>query len=457
MIEFADIIDAIRFRWKLATGVFAAIMLLCIVSTALWARHYTATSTILIDDLPADPANDTPSSTASAAGVLGTQANIISSYAVASDVVNNLQLAQNPDLITEWQKQTDGTGSINAWISKGLLSNLSVIPGKDSNILQVSYSGTSPTFAAQVANSFATTYLSTQLRLRTEPAKTYARWFETQTQDVRQKLVDAQNRFAAFQAKSGIVSATNTDTEGSKLVQLSGEMVAAQSAAADAGARAKNAAASPDVQNSAVIQSLRTQIASQAAQVNQLRITYGPNHPTLLAATAQLAGLQSKLGAETSVAARSVSVASGAAQSREGQMQGYVSAQKGKMIAQISNNSQLGLLQRDVDSARTAYDNVTQRLSAMRLRSALPQTNVSLLDSATPPLFPSSPNVPLRLLLGFSLGIMFGVAAALGAELLHPRARSVEGLIRLTGLPVVASLSMERPTVMQLLGNGGAA
>ena len=322
-------------------------------------------------------------------------------------------------------------------------------------MLSVGYSSPDPAFAALVANSFASSYIGERLKMSTDPAKTYTRWFEERTQEVRDKLESAQSKLAAFQREKGIVDTGAIDAEATRLSSLSGELTSAEAASADSRARAGGSvAASPDVLNGGVVQGLRSQIAMKTAEVSQMETTYGPNHPAMVAARAELDALRSKLSGEIGTSAMSLRVASGAASAREGGVRNLLNSQRSRMLELSQDRSELEVLQRDVDSARSAYDSVTQRLSAMRLQTDLPATNVRLLDEAVPPLLPSSPNIPLRLFLGLMLGAAVAVTVGGALEWLRPRVRTSTGLAWMTGVPVIARVDFGRSAIMPLLEAG---
>jgi capsular polysaccharide biosynthesis protein len=67
-------------------------------------------------------------------------------------------------------------------------------------------------------------------------------------------------------------------------------------------------------------------------------------------------------------------------------------------------------------------------------------TNVSMLDRATTPTLPSSPNVSMRLLLGLLTGLLLGTGLAFALEWFYPHVRSSGGLEAYTGVPVLADL-----------------
>jgi chain length determinant protein EpsF len=451
MMPLSDLIAALKTRWRLELFVLVVVLALVALWTALSPKVYVATSSLLFDGPSVDPVQGMQTSQDSVAGLLSTQGDVIQSVAVASEVVRSLQLA-TPDVVGRWQAATGGTGDVNTWYGRYLLGNLATAPEPGSRVLRLQYASRNPEFAALMANAFATSYLDTRLKLQTDPARTYSRWFQERTREVRENLQQAQARLTAFKRKTGIVDSGTSDAEVARLGGLSNQLTSAEASSAALGARAgSNAAASPDVQSSSVVAGLRAQIASKAAQVSQMSTNLGPNHPDIVAAKAELTELHSRLAGEIGNSTRSVRVASNAASSTEAEMREKLNAQRRRMLSLSGENAQLDVLRRDVDTAQAAYDAVAARLQTMRLQSVAPDTNVRQLDSATPPLLPSSPNVPTRLMLGAVLGVLLAVGVALGLELWRPRVRTADGIAGITGLPVLAAVDLSDSRASTLL------
>lgn len=442
----AELLGALKARWRIELAIFLAVMLIVGIWTWLSPRTYQASSSLLYDIQSPQPVSDRASSNTDDA-LLGTQADIIRSKAIAAAVVRQEGLATAPEVVANWRRATGGSEEIDSWVGEQISGRLTVVPEKGTRVLKIQYSSPSPDFAAQIANAFAVVYMKERLRLQTDPARTYTRWFEERTSDVRENLVKAQNKLAAFQRESGIVDTGTLNSEAGRLTDLSSQVVGAESAAADVGARASGGGQSQDVQSNGVVQGLRAQVATKSAQVSQMATVYGPNHPELIAARAELGALQSKLASETGSSTRSLDLASGAASARAANLRAKLEAQRGRMLSQVGARSQLEILTRDVASAQAAYDAVAQRLTAMRLQSEVPSTNVMQLDQARPPLLPSDPNVPLRIILGVLLGGMLAVGVGLLLEWWRPQVRTIKGLNQIAGVPVLALVRFDRPAL----------
>ena len=444
MIDW-DLIEAVRYRWRLVLASVAIVLALVMVWTLTSPRTYSANAKLLFDSFETDPVASGGGPSASAlATMLGTQIDIIQSSLVASQVARDLKFDQDPGTIAAWKEATGGRQSIDAWIGSSLLAGLSVWQAKNTNVLNITHSASDPEYAAQVANGFADAFVAIQLRLRTEPAKVYSDWFRDRTRDVRQRLEAAQARKTRFEREQGLIGGEKLDVEMSHLSELSSQLAVAEAAAADLNSRAASGNGIPaEVESSGLVGSLRAAAATKAAEVRQLQATLGPNHPHLVSANEALAALNAKLGEAISHASRSVRVASDAANRREGDLRSRLAVQRDRVLKLSGTQDQLAVLQRDVDAAKTAYDAVIQRLNSTRLQSEIPQTSVSLLDRASPSSYPDSPDVSLRIILALVLGLTIGVGLAVAVEWLAPRVRSPAGLQQVTGLSTLAEF--ERP------------
>ncbi|MEZ0497966.1 GNVR domain-containing protein [Sphingomonas sp. IW22] len=455
-----DYVEALRARWRMIA--LATLVVLAIVGIWTWAspRTYNASATLLFDLQQADPvsSNSGGGAQTKSAALLGTQADIIRSVFVAQRVVGNMGLDRNPELVERYQK----SGSqlpIREWIGRRITSPsaLEILPTRNTSVLAVNYKSEDPELAARMATAFAEAYVQTQLQLRIDPARVYSQWFESQIGEARTRLEQAQARLTRFQQQHGLVGAGRFDIEQAQLSELTQQLTTAQAEAAQAGAKAgSNVGGSADAQQSAVVQGLDGQIAGKSAELQQLRQTLGPNHPLIVSANAELAELRARRAQAVGTAVSAIQTASAAAGAREARLRSLVQGQRERVLRLSGVQDQMAVLQRDVDTARNAYDAVTTRLNEVRLQSEIPLSNVSLLDRAVPPALPSSPNVALRVLLGLLAGLFVGVVTALFLEWRNPRVRTVGGLVSLTGAPVLADLN-RGPRLLALPASGAAS
>lgn len=94
---------------------------------------------------------------------------------VSPSVVKMLRMDESAAIQDQWMAETEGKGTLIVWLAKLLQKNLDVKPSRESNVINIQFSGADPTFAASVANSFAQPILTSILtegrlqRARTQP------------------------------------------------------------------------------------------------------------------------------------------------------------------------------------------------------------------------------------------------------------------------------------------------
>jgi uncharacterized protein involved in exopolysaccharide biosynthesis len=434
-----DYLIALRSRWQLIGLVTLTVLAMIVIWTWVSPREYSASATLLFDNSQSNPVSTKGAGDGKSS--IGTQADIIRSTYVAQRVVRNLKLQQDQSLVQSYNQFGRTSVPFEEWLGQRLTKPLQVLPTPKTNVLQVTYTSNDPAQASLLATAFAEAYVQTQLQLRIDPARVYSQWFESQIGDARRRLEGAQARLTSFQQARGLIGAGRFDIEQAQLSALSQQLTSAQADAAQARARAgSNVGRSSSAQQSGVTQGLDGQIAGKSAELQQLRQTLGSRHPLVVSAQAELSELNARRGQAVSTAIAAIQTDSAAANARLGTLESLVAAQRERVLRLSGVQDQMSVLQRDVDSARAAYDAVTNRLNEVRLQSEIPMTNVSMLDRATTPTLPSSPNVSMRLLLGLLTGLLLGTGLAFALEWFYPHVRSSGGLEAYTGVPVLADL-----------------
>ncbi|WP_411881540.1 chain length determinant protein EpsF [Polaromonas sp. YR568] len=437
----------LRARYKVALLVILLAVSAALAVSLVLPKKYTAQTAVLVDVRSPDPvAGGAALPGLVAPSYMATQVDIIGGDRVAQRVVKVLKLDENPQTKERWQEATEGRGTLEGWLADSLQKRLDVRPARESNVINITYKGSEPEAAANIANAFAQAYLDINLALKTEPARIYAEWFDEQTKASRAKLEEAQARLSDYQQKAGIVSTDErVDYETAKLGEISSQLTTVQGETTDSqskrGSRGDTVA---EVMQSPLINGLKADVARQEAKVQEVSVRLGENHPERQRAESELAALKSRLASETSRINASIETTYRVGKDRERELQGAVGAQKARVLALNKQRDELNVYRRDVESAQRAYEAVSQSASQTRLQSLSNQTNVVRLNVATAPVGPSSPRLLLNLLIAAFGGTLLGIACALLLELTNRRVRSAEDLVQMLGLPVLASISSSR-------------
>ena len=352
----------LRARWKIALGVLATVVGTALAVSLLLPKTYTASTAMVVDFKSADPIVGLLIPVQLMPGYMATQVDIITSEQVAQRVVKILKLDQVPDIQAQWRDATDGgRGTLAQWLAPLLQKKLDVKPSRESNVININFSGADPQFAAAVANAFAQAYIDTSLELRVEPAKQYAAWFDARTRQLRDNLEKAQQALSAYQREKGIVATDERiDYETARLNEISSQLTQIQALRADTSSRQRQAGAGnenvQEVLQNPLISSLKADLARAEARLQDVQSRLGTNHPEYLKAQSEIGSLRERITLETRRVASSLGSANQVNMQREAELRAALDAQKKKVLQLKEERDGIGVLQRDVEGAQRAYD-----------------------------------------------------------------------------------------------------
>jgi len=430
----------LRARYRIVLITFAVIVLGTLTVNLLLPKKYTTTTSLVLNYKGVDPVTGLTLPAQLMPGYMATQVDIITSHNVAARVVDDLNIAQSPEAQQQF-KEGGGKGNIRDWFADLLLKNLDAKPSRESSVIEISFSSTDPGFAATIANAFATAYQQLSLQLKVDPSQIAADFLSAQTKIKRDNLEQAQAKLSKFEQEKGLTSGVQgLDVENAKLNELSAQLVMAQAQEIEAASKQHgtlvNAAESPDVAFSPVVQGLRVSIANSESKLAELSQRLDKNHPLYKSAQAELDKLKSQLQEEIRNTTATIGGSANNQHQRVEELRAQVAKQKAHVLELNQSRDQLTVLQRDVDSAQHALEAVNQRFNQTNLEGQTNQTDVAVLNTAIAPLRPSSPRVFLNVLLSVFIGGLLGVGLALLVEALDKRVRSREDIIAAFDIPV---------------------
>jgi len=433
-------------RWRTIAISTAVALVLAAIVTMLLPKIYTATTDLIIDNKDQDPISGQLQPMRSLVSYIGTQAVIIQSPNVARKVIEELKLTSNAVLAEQLHFKDDLKSRQNALM--GFLDRgLSVTPAQNSSVFSISFSARDPEIAAQIANTFAQTYMKTNLELRIEPAKQINQWYDEQLASLRETLIEKQNALATYQEKHDIIASNDRlDLESSKLAELSSMLIAAQ------GERLNNTSRNDHIlsgirggipaqaMENPQVQRLSGELAQTQVRLNDTATRVGENHPQYRQALSEVESIKAQLQQAVRSVSGSLKSSLELSLSREEQLTAELAIQKERVLQLSRTRNELNLLKQEVDNAQLTYDQALGRSTKTKLESRIAQTDIALLNAADVPRRPSSPKTPMNLMLALITGLLFGSALALIQEWMDRRVRSSVDLEQGLGIPVLAYL-----------------
>ena len=158
-MTFTQFLLILKARFWIVLITFLVILSSATVVSLLMPKSYTATTSLVLNYKGMDPVTGTVLPAQLMHGYMATQIDIISSQNVAIKVVDALKFTDSSVAQEQFYKATQGKGDIRAWFADQLLKELEVKPSKESSVLEISFKGADPEFAAEVVNGFANAYI----------------------------------------------------------------------------------------------------------------------------------------------------------------------------------------------------------------------------------------------------------------------------------------------------------
>jgi polysaccharide biosynthesis transport protein len=360
---------------------------------------------------------------------LPTQYGLLRSRTLAERVVQQLNLASDPDFL-----DSEADRSTRQKIATTIVaSNFEVAPVPMSRLVTISYSSPSPDLAARITNSYADSFINTNLERRYE-ANSYARTFlQNQISKVKGELEKSERQLVAFAQREGIINTARENAQtGGDANSLTGESLVALNLAL-AEAQTRRIAAEQNYRQALAIggtaevaigtSNMRQQRAHLEAEYQEKLQSFKPEYPDMVRLRTRIDTL------DKGIAAESGTLASGrvgtslaefrAAAASERQLQARVAQLKGDVLQQRGRNIQYTILQREVDTNRSLYDALLQRYKEIGVAGGVGTNQVSVVDRAETPGAPYKPNLPLNLAVGLLLGAVGGMGGALAIEFVN--------------------------------------
>lgn len=455
-----------RNRWPLIASV-AVCVLLSILYLIFSTPIYEADASVKIEEQQTQilrQSNDAQANPVDAQRFLQTQIDIIRSRSVALAVARDQRLVGNADFYARMDLPADSGAAPNLTARQAaenravgvLMKNMDVELPVDSRIASISFRSPDPVMAARIANSFAESYIRTDLQRRYNTSA-YAREFITgQLADAKQQLERSERAALAYASSARLIDVSNgSQSPGASQDPRSltvARLVSLNTAYADIVARRTQAEqkwrqaqgdrlmALPEVLANQTVQELVQRRAQAAANYNEQRQTRKEDFPSVRQARAQLDEADSQLTAIAGDIRASLRSQYETALRQEQALLLNIRGLEQETLGEQQRDVQLSILRRATDTSRSLYDTLLQRFRELNAEAGVQPNNIQLIDRAEIPGAPVAPRKLLTLLFGIVAGVVLGVAAAYLLEHMNDTVRTGEDVNAKLDLPLLGSV-----------------
>jgi polysaccharide biosynthesis transport protein len=275
---------------KLSAAIAIAVVTLTVFVLTLWPRTYEATATVLVNYEVNDPLNGKEFPIGLLGSYLATQTELMRSPEMLLKVVDKLDLTNDKDFKAGFHGEK---AALRDFVQQKLSKTLTIQQGQfGSYLIHVTAAARDAEQAAVIANTVAEIYKEQEFSRSTSPAVERADRYSGQLKQLSAKVQQAQEQFTAFHQENSIVD--NGDgtpaVELAALNELEQQLLDAQRTRRISEARLSGDTASgDDVMASQLVQSIKTQLATQESKLAELMTTMGPRHPQDIELNSQIA------------------------------------------------------------------------------------------------------------------------------------------------------------------------
>ncbi|WGZ96006.1 MAG: polysaccharide biosynthesis tyrosine autokinase [Candidatus Thiothrix putei] len=355
-------------------------------------------------------------------------------------------------------------------LSQKFMNNVTIEPVKNSKIVTVHYDDPDPEMAALIANALADNYINMNLERRANSTEYARKFLEEQLAQTKSKLEESESKLVQYAKEKSIfnTSSDKASLVAQKLQGLSEALTEAEKNRISAESEFKQAQASKSlgrVQESLVIQQLKTTKAKLQGDYQEKLQIYKPDYPLLQQLSQQINELDQEIRRESSLekttAASALESDYLAAKQKESQLSAEVEKYKLELLNSQDKSIGYNTLQREVETNRQLYEGLLQRVKEVNVAGLANTNNISIVDAALVPYAVHKPNKRLNFSLGAVLGLFLGTVIAFMLEFLDDRIKSTEDLEKVLPLPILgvaptagkdskqhnyALLTVEKPT-----------
>ncbi len=362
-----------------------------------------------------------------------TQFEILGSRPIAETVVDHLKLTEKPEFTTA-NKRSWLAISINDRVNpsepdlrqrsvESYLKKLSIEAVPRTQLVRVQFDSPDPKLAARIANAHAEAYIANMLDVRADATQSATEWMGKRLDGLRKELLASEAKLQAYREREQLVDvaglkalpAQEVSDLSARLLDVRQRRSAAEIAylqVRPAAGQMQNLLTVPAIlADEGVRRSQTTQATAQQA-VAELEKRYGPSHPQMVAAQAELARATENLNEQARSVADSIRKRYEAAKSEEAAVVAALNRARQQYQDVGRKESTLNSLQQAVDTNRQLYDLFYKRLTETSATGDLATAQARIVEPAVAPRVPDRPKKVRIVSIAVLLTALFGVGAA---------------------------------------------
>ena len=476
-IERADISEVMLYwrsiakcKWAIL-GLATAFSALAALAAFTMTPVFRATATIMIEQNRAKivAIEEVYSGVGANREHFETQADMLASRSLASQVINKLDLTGHPEFDPRqqkppfWRTMLERAGftfkhnaltdkQIHAAVLNDFMQRTIVEPGRLSQLIRVSFDASDAQLATDIANAIVDTYIQADMQTRYGITRQASEWLHERLSGLRKELEQSERALQQYREREHIIDTRGLAQSGAgrQIEDLTRALVAARQRRAEAetayqqtrSAR-ENLETLPVIQRNTLMARLKEVEADAEKKVAELSKRYGPEHVRMIQAQSELRQARESAARQIQILVASLANEYEAARANERALERSLAEAKIQVQGINRKEFQLGSLERAAATNRQIYETFLNRFKETSAASAIQGNPVARVTD--PAFLPDSPVKPKKrqiVMIVFVLGLFAGVLIAIVRERLDKTVRTAEDVEDKLGQPMLAMLPL---------------
>lgn len=475
------LLRTLRKRWPLVVGITLFVSTSVTFFTLGQTKIYQSKATVMFDPNPPRPLGKQVETLVDMGSgnywnnkeYYETQYQLMASMRIGLEVVRELGLAKEGAFLANAPQGS----KVKPWeateeqAAKILLSRTMVAPVKNSRLATLSYQDADPARTQRIATAMIETYVLKNLEDAQSSTGSAVEWLNGQLDKLKTSLDESELALHQYKLDKNILSA-DIDAQSN---MLRGEMQQLSTALTEvrikreeltarrnelAKVKGDNPAVLPatELLQNSLLSTLREKYLVAVQERDSLTATgKGPNHPDARSAEAQVTVTKTALLGEIRNIQGAVDRDLAVVKQQEGGLAGLFQRAKGQAFDLNLMGIEYNRLQRTRTNSEKLYSIVLERSKEGDLTQMMRVNNIRVVERPMLPTRPVRPQVPINVMLGVLAGLVLGVGAALGREMLDRSVKSqedIEGTVGLTFLGLLPAVSPDGAKKSRYYGYG---
>ncbi len=411
---------------------------------------YTAAALVEIyrdDPSPmAGMAGDLDTSQIRSAEDLNTEINFLNSNRLIEAVSKRLTGAEGKAFMEPYEDTITFSGPLTPLEVLG--RNREIKPARMSLNVYITYSHPDPVIAANVANMFAEEYVSYSLNRGLDRTIQAVEDLRREAEIKKQRVDELEAKLAQYRRDNNAVSIEQSENVAvSELGSVTARLSEAEAEFSRIETQWSLVQQYQDegkplwdldfISSRPLVQDLLARRANALINLSTLSKRYREKHPVMIEATQNLEQVNEELRGAVATATASIGANYERARKNLVAAQEAVERSEEKMFNLAEIRTGYNSILRDFEVAQMNYQQLISQLATREAETSWKTAQAEIIDRASIPPRPSSPNIPLNLALGVVGGLGLGVGFALMLAFLDNRVKSAYDVEELVGIPLL--------------------